>query len=124
MTETLYQHLNRLGNADQYFFPQQISHFQDAKNGQKLTFRKGLKYQSDIGGVRINEWDPTGRDPSCEQACQYDFSKMVEAIISLRQVEGFEGCVLSNEYAKTKQIESKSGKRVKFGLLNSSTDLL
>ncbi len=120
MNENLFKKLKQLDNADQYFFPQEFAHLKDDKKGQRLTFRPGLKTQSGIGGVRLNEYDPTGKNPQAEETTQYDAAKMVEALIALRQEEGYGGAILSSEFAQSKQPENKRWKRIKFGLINST----
>ncbi len=80
-------------------------------------FREGQVLKSGIGGVRLNEWDHTGNDPSLEERCQYDVSRMVASIQALRQHEEYKNCILSDDFTITPQVENARGKRVKFGIL-------
>lgn len=122
MDNNLYEILKHCNNADEYFFSRHNSYIQDVKDGSKLTFRQGMKSQSTIGGVRLNEWDPTGADPNLEQICQYDLSHMVGSLIEVRKQDGYGSFVLSNEHAIAYQQQNQHGKRVKFGLQNSTND--
>ena len=84
--------LKSYGNADQYFFPIEISSWKDVKGGKKYSVDNGYKAKSHIGGIRIHEWDRTGDNPSIEKECQYDLSKAVGTVQELRKYKEFKNC--------------------------------
>ena len=108
--------LKSSGNADQYFFPFEISSWKDVKGGIKYSIDECFRVQPHIGGVRFHEWDRTGNNPAMEMECQYDLSKAIEAIRELRKRNGYRNLIISSEFVNAKQNSNDKGKRVKLGL--------
>jgi len=122
MDSTFLNICKNCGNADQYFFPIEISSWSEEKTGNVYKIDNGFRTQPQIGGIRLHEWDRVNQNPSIEQQCQYDLSKALGAIQELRKIPNFHTLILSNDFVKAKQNENNKGQRIKLGLLISKDD--
>jgi len=105
------------GNAEQYFFPNEISSWKDEKDGKVYKMDDNFSIQPHINGIRLNEYDSV--DKSIESKCQYDLSKAFRAIQELRKNSDFKTLILSNDFVKGKQNEDGKGRRIRLGLFIS-----
>jgi hypothetical protein len=72
--------------------------------------------RSRVSGVRLQEWDRTGANPSREAQCQSDVRRLVHSVRALRARPHLERLVLSRDLLRSRTANDPHVSRMKFGL--------